>query len=172
MSNTSLKTDNQEQFIYESNPTEFMVLGNIKIAVTNRMLITVSRERATTEIKIPIKIANHIKKNLQQFEKKQEFLNPDLKLVTLAQQFDTNTKYLAKIILTEKGKKFRDYIKDLKVGYAKSRLETDRKFRRYKITVIAAESGFKTAESFSKHFLKTYGSYPSKYIKKLGINPV
>ena len=128
---------------------------------------SVAKTKQTASRKIPDKIVNQIKKCLQKFEKKKEFLNPDLKLTKLAEQFETNTKYLAKVIFEETGKPYKNYIKGLKVEVAKSRIDAEYKFRRYKMDVIAKESGFKTAESFSKCFLQTYGVYPSKYIKKV-----
>lgn len=165
-----LQTENKAKLIYESEPSQITVLGNIKIEVSNRMLITVTKVTTTTERTIPLKIVSHIKKCLEKFEKKQGFLDADLKLTKLAEQFETNTKYLSKVILKEKGKPFKTYIKDLKVAFAKSRIDTEYKFRRYKMKVIANECGFKTGESFSKHFLETYGIYPSKYIKKVETN--
>ena len=39
--------------------------------------------------------------------------------------------------------------------------------RKYTIKAIAAECGYKNAESFSKAFYKINGIYPSYYIKKI-----
>lgn len=127
----------------------------------------VTKIKVTPDRKVPIKIVVQIKKSLQKFEKKQEFLDPDLKLTKLAEQFETNTKYLSKVIYQEKAMPYKSYIKNLKIAFAKSRIDAEYKFRRYKMEVIANECGFKTAESFSKCFLQTYGLYPSKYIKKV-----
>ena len=165
-----LQIENAEQLIYKNDLLHLTVLGSIKIKGLNSMEITVSKATTATEREIPIKIVNHIKKHLQSFEKKQGFLDTTVTLIKLAESFETNTKYLSKVILKEKGKPYKTYIKDLKVVFAKSRIDKEYKFRRYKMEVIAVECGFKTAESFSRHFLKTYGVYPSKYIKKVETN--
>ncbi len=130
----------------------------------------VTKIKVTPDREVPLKIVIQIKKKLQKFEKKQEYLDPELKLTKLAECFETNTKYLSKVIFKEKGKPYKAYIKDLKVAFAKSRIDAEYKFRRYKMEVIANECGFKTAESFSKWFLNRYKMYPSKYIRQVEQN--
>jgi len=143
-----------------------VITGITKIQNVKESKIT-NKVKISPDRKVPIKIVAQIKKSLEKFEKKQGFLDPNLKLTKLAEQFETNTKYLAKVISEEKCTSYKDYIKDLKIVFAKSRIDTEYKFRRYKIEVIANECGFKTGESFSKCFLQKYGVYPSKYIKKI-----
>jgi Helix-turn-helix domain len=81
--------------------------------------------------------------------------------------FGTNSTYLSKVVNIEKKKNFSKYINDLRIIYAFDELKTNTTFRKYTIKAIAQECGFKSAESFSKAFYKTYGIYPSFYIKKL-----
>ncbi len=62
---------------------------------------------------------------------------------------------------------FTSYIKEKRIAYRAGQLRTNKKMRKYSIKAIAHESGFKTAESFSKAFYKKYRIYPSYYIKQL-----
>jgi AraC-like DNA-binding protein len=65
------------------------------------------------------------------------------------------------------GKNFSHYINDLRIDFAIEELKENSTFRKYTIKAIANECGFKSAESFSKSFYKTYGIYPSFYLKQL-----
>ncbi|MGJ8664823.1 MAG: helix-turn-helix domain-containing protein [Patiriisocius sp.] len=143
------------------------MITEVSIINNNDLIPKEKKETRKKEIKIPSRIVSRLKKQLDQFEKKEDYLNPEIKLTNLSERFDTNTKYLARIILNEKGKNFKAYIRDLKIAYAKEKIDSNRKFRRYKIEVIAVECGFKTAESFSKAFNNMYDIYPSKYIRDI-----
>ncbi len=85
----------------------------------------------------------------------------------MAASFNTNYKYLSKVINLYKEKRFPNYINDLRVVYAFTELKTNKKFRKYTIKAIAKECGFKSAESFSKCFYNKYRIYPSFYLKQL-----
>ncbi len=85
----------------------------------------------------------------------------------MAKSFGTNYTYLSKVINLQKGKHFSNYINDLRIVYAYQELKKDPKLRNYTIKAIAKECGFKSAESFSKAFLKKTGIYPSHFIKSL-----
>ena len=56
-------------------------------------------------------------KQLEKFEKDKKFLEKDLTLTKLAVAFDSNTRYISKIISHYRDKKFVDYLNDLKVDY-------------------------------------------------------
>lgn len=121
---------------------------------------------ADRDLKISSEIESRILKRLIKFENDNEYLDSSLKLTSMAELFETNTKYLSKIILKVKDKSFIVYIRELRIQYAKEQIELDKQFRMYKVEVIAFESGFKTAESFSKAFYNKYGVYPSKFIRE------
>ncbi len=104
---------------------------------------------------------------LEKFEAKKLFLQKKCTLNYVAKRINTNSTYLSKTLKSHKGKKFVQYITDLRLDYALTQLKNDKKFRTYDIKSIASELGFNTSESFSKAFKKRTGIYPSFYIKNL-----
>lgn len=112
---------------------------------------------------IIVDILNKLKK----FENNLGFLNKDLKLNDLADEFSTNSLYLSKIVNAKKQKNFSNYLKDLRIEYAIELLKKNIHIRKYTIAAIAQEVGFKSAESFSKSFYKKTSIYPSVFIQKL-----
>lgn len=132
--------------------------------------VIVEDDTIRSEIKkadIPVEIVKDILQKLIVFEKNNEFLNPSVKQVDLARQFETNSNYLSKIINNYKGKNFSKYLNDLRIEYAIKKLKSDKKFRNFTIKAIAEETGFNTAESFSKSFQLKTGIQPSYFIKKI-----
>ncbi|QPQ53876.1 helix-turn-helix domain-containing protein [Chryseobacterium indologenes] len=69
----------------------------------------------------------------------------------------TNTNYLSETINTHKGKNFATYLNDLRIDFALNRLIKDKKFRAYKVPVIAEELGYNNAQAFSLAFKKKNG---------------
>jgi AraC-like DNA-binding protein len=126
---------------------------------------TVENEEASTGISP--QIINEILTQLQGFENEKHYLSQDVSLSELAKSFGTNSTYLSKIINIRKRKNFSNYINDLRIEYAVQELKKNPTFRKYTIKAIANESGFKSAESFSKTFYKKHGIYPSYYLKQL-----
>ncbi|WP_299243582.1 helix-turn-helix domain-containing protein [uncultured Aquimarina sp.] len=104
---------------------------------------------------------------LEEFESKSEFLKRNITTNSLAKSFDTNSKYLSKVINRYKEKNFNTYINELRIEYVIEKLKTDRKFKKYSIRAIANEIGFNSTEVFSKAFYKKNGIYPSYFIKQL-----
>lgn len=119
------------------------------------------------KIEVPEEIVGKIINALSDFEEKKGFLNCGLTLNKLATKIKTNSNYLSKVINYYKNENFSSYIKKLRVSYAMQRIKSDQIFRKYTIKAIAEESGFKSAEAFSTAFYKTYGIYPSYFIKEL-----
>ncbi len=115
-------------------------------------------------------IINEILEHLETFETNKAFLSQDLSMQTMAKSFGTNYKYLSTVINLQKGKRYSNYINDLRVEYSYHELKQNPKFRKYTIKAISKECGFKSAESFSKAFYKKFGIYPSFYIKQLDKN--
>lgn len=104
---------------------------------------------------------------LEKFEENNGFISGDITLFSLAKILKSNQTYLSKTINDHKGKNFSSYINDLRIEHTINRLNNDRKFRHYRIKDIADESGFNTAESFSRAFHKLTGMKSSYYIQKL-----
>jgi AraC-like DNA-binding protein len=119
---------------------------------------------------IPLKqdVVEMILEKLELFEKNRGFLNSNLKLVHLAEQVDSNAKYVAMVIKHKKGMTYTSYINNLRIDYAITQLTNNQNFlHNYTINGIAKEVGFNYTEPFRKAFYKKTGIKPSFYIKKL-----
>ena len=106
-------------------------------------------------------------KNLEKFEAQHKFLQKDLTLVNLASAFNTNTNYLSKVVSYYRNKNYITYLNDLRIDYIVTLLKTQPKYRNYTIKALAAESGFSTAQHFSKAFFTRTGIYPSYFINEI-----
>lgn len=69
-------------------------------------------------------------------------------------RIERNYRSAEKIIKYYRDKHFIQYINDLRVDYAISQLQIEKKFRNYTMIALAKEFGFNTAESFSTAFVK------------------
>lgn len=118
-------------------------------------------------IGIAEEIIESIIKQLILFEKNKGFLNSSITIQNLAQDFNTNSKYLSIIINAKKEKTFSQYINELRIDYIINELKNNKNLCKYTISAIAEEAGFNTAESFSKSFFKRTGLKPSYFIKEL-----
>lgn len=121
----------------------------------------------TLQSGVPEDITRVLLNQLAIFEENDQYLNPKITLNSLAKELKSNTSYLSKVINTVKKCSFSDYLSNLRISYATKNLKTNPNFRKYSIKAIAEESGFKSAETFSKKFFERHGIHPSFYIKKL-----
>lgn len=112
-------------------------------------------------------VARFILKELTTFETKELYLKKGITLASLAKSIKTNTTYLSEIINTYKGKNFAAYLNDLRIDFALNRLVKDKKFRSYKLSVIAEELGYNNEQAFSLAFKKKTGTTLSMYIKEI-----
>lgn len=119
------------------------------------------------EIGIGEELIKQILEKLNRFETKKEYLQSNITVQTLSATFETNSKYISKIINTYKGKTFIQYINDLRIEHTIAGLQKKPKLRKYTIHALATEFGFNNAESFSTAFFKKTGIKPSYFIKEL-----
>jgi AraC-like DNA-binding protein len=106
-------------------------------------------------------------KQLEKFERDKKFLEKDLTSIKLAVAFDSNAKYLSKIIYHYRGKKFVEYINDLKVDYLISLLKEDKIIRNYTNKALAEEAGFSSTQRFANAFLARTGMPTSYFIEEI-----
>lgn len=116
---------------------------------------------------IPDEVVQAIFKELQDFEKNEQFLKKGITLSSLAQSINTNTAYLSEVINSYKEKNFTAYLNDLRIDYALERLKEDKRFRSYKLAVIADELGYNNAQAFTAAFKKKTQTTLSTYIKEI-----
>ncbi|WP_340200480.1 helix-turn-helix domain-containing protein [Ascidiimonas sp. W6] len=130
-------------------------------------------DQASTNLKtigISEELVHEIQSKLQAFVENEGYLKNSITLSSLSKEFNTNSKYLSKLINFYEQKNFSKYINDLRIDYTMQRLQNDRVFKNYAIKAIADEVGFNNTESFSKAFYKKTGIYPSFFIKQLQKN--
>lgn len=119
------------------------------------------------EITIKDAKVEEVLKRLEKIEAQAYFLESSCSLANMAKKAKTNTTYLTQILKQYKEKTFYQYLNELRINYTIDRLNTDSQFRKYAIKHIALEVGYKSPESFTKHFKKATGINPSYYIKEL-----
>ncbi|MFI8379813.1 helix-turn-helix domain-containing protein [Leeuwenhoekiella sp. NPDC079379] len=115
----------------------------------------------TEEIKIVLL------RRLQNFEDRQQYLDAELSLFSLAKDLNTNSAYLSRVINETKKMNFSSYINELRIEYLIKKLADDTQLQYYKIQALGEEVGFKRAYSFSKAFEKKVGEKPSSYLRQL-----
>lgn len=150
-----------EKLIGETNTTENKKLINEDEHKINRNKLE--------EIGIAEEVVNQILEKLNQFEKQKGYLTPNITVQILSGTFETNSKYVSKIVNIYKEKTFTQYLNDLRIEYAVHKLKADSKLRKYTIQALALEFGFNNAESFSSAFYKKTGLKPTYFIKKVDL---
>ena len=110
---------------------------------------------------------NTVLKQLDKFERDKKFLEKDITLVKLAAAFNSNNKYLSKIIAHYKEKGFVEYINALKIDYLITLLQEEKKIRNYTNKALAEEAGFSSTQRFANAFLTKTGMPTSFFIEQL-----
>jgi AraC-like DNA-binding protein len=106
-------------------------------------------------------------KHLEKFERDKKFLHKEATLATLTVRFNTNSKYLSKVIYHRSGKRFADYINDLKIDYLVELLRNSSAHRKYSISSLAQEAGFTSTPRFTNAFHSKTGISFSYFLKQL-----
>ncbi|QSW88477.1 helix-turn-helix domain-containing protein [Flavobacterium endoglycinae] len=106
-------------------------------------------------------------RHLEKFERDKKFLHKEATLATLTVRFNTNSKYLSKVIYHRSGKRFADYINDLKIDYLVELLRNSSLHRNYSIGSLAEEAGFTSTPRFTNAFSSRTGISVSYFLKEL-----
>ncbi|MCK8521488.1 AraC family transcriptional regulator [Aquimarina sp. D1M17] len=125
------------------------------------------RQPVLNDIGISEDIVKALSEKIDHFEQNLGFLESNITTNSLAKEFNTNPKYISKVVRFYRQKSFVSYINDLRIDYALEKLKTDSKFRKYTIKAIAQEIGFNNTQSFSTYFHKKNGINPSYFINRL-----
>lgn len=96
----------------------------------------------------------------------QKYLDPYLSLEKLADELDTSTSSLSKLINSYAGSNFPDYINSLRIEESK-KLLSDTSFSPYTILAIGLECGFNSKSTFYSAFKKFTGQTPTAYRNKI-----
>lgn len=108
-----------------------------------------------------------ILKQLEKFEMNKMFLEKNLTETKLAISFNSNIKYLSKVIAYYRGKKFVTYINDLKVDYLIILVKENKKLQNYTNTALSEEAGFSSTERFVKAFYSRTGMPATYFMEEL-----
>ncbi|MCD0470431.1 AraC family transcriptional regulator [Flavobacterium sp. JAS] len=119
------------------------------------------------DIGIGEELVNQILEKLNRFEDQRGYLESNITIQNLSTSFETNNKYISKIVNLYKRKSFTQYINDLRIEYAINQLQENSKLRKYTVHALALEFGFNNAESFSAAFYKRTNIKPTYFIKEL-----
>jgi AraC-like DNA-binding protein len=160
----NLKKNYKSRFAKIINQTETF---NDPLTNTPSEKIEIQTNNIKEDLGIAEELIKQILEKLKRFETKKEYLQSNITVQILSTTFETNTKYLSKIVNVYKGKTFIQYINDLRIEYAILQLRKDTKLRKYTIQALALEFGFNNAESFSTAFYKKTDLKPTYFIKEL-----
>lgn len=111
-------------------------------------------------------IINEIKTNLDIFEKKNQFLKPNLTLNIVAKMIGSNRTHLSYVLNVHLDVTFTTYLKALRINYITNLLLENSKYLSYKIDVLAEECGMANRQVFSTHFQEINGMRPIDFINK------
>lgn len=112
-------------------------------------------------------LIEQILEKLEKFEINKKFLEPSITIIALSDEFETNSKYLSRIVNSYKNKTFIQYVNDLRIDYAVLQLQENAILRKYTLSALAKEFGFNTVESFTGAFYKKTGIKTLYFIKEL-----
>lgn len=161
--------------IQESADESYPIVSNslnplaINIDEWGKYILPVINDVKDTPI-VDDKILKELTAHLNTFEKNHLFLNKDINLNDLANQWNTNRTYLSQFINSYKEKSFIDYLNSLRIAYFLDKVDTDKKWTKYKIQAIAELLGFSSARSFSSAFMKSTGMSPSFYLQQVNLD--
>lgn len=136
--------------------------GNNSNEIGKRLEIPVEKNIGITDETVKM-----ILLKLEKFENSQKFIKKDLSLTSLANDLNTNTRYLSEIIKQYKKSSYSNYINGLRIKYIISKLYLKPVYREYKISYLAEASGFSSREVFAVIFKKETGVSPSYFINTL-----
>ncbi|MGX7668884.1 helix-turn-helix domain-containing protein [Flavobacterium pedocola] len=119
------------------------------------------------DLDINPEVVSTILKSLEKFELNKKYIEKDISLIKMATVLNTNTKYLSKIIAHHRGKKFIEYINDLKTDYVVELLKNENKYRNYTNKALGEEAGFGSTQNFTRSFNNRTGISPTYFIQQL-----
>ena len=143
------------------------IISKSKLDRTNENNKNIVPLKQNDDIGIAQEVIAKILEKLNNFELQNHYLQNNITIQSLSEEFETNNKYLSKVIKKYRKKTFIQYINDLRIEYAIHQLQIDKKLRNYTIMALTKEFGFNNTESFSSAFMKKTGIKPTYFIKEL-----
>ena len=135
--------------------------NEVKLKKRSSFILDRNSEIITTET------LRKLLRKLDRFEQSNLYLKNNISLFKLTAYCGSNTKYISHVLNFCKEKDYNNYINDLRIQYIINKLQSERKYRKFKIAVLAKEAGFSSPNKFSFVFKNAKGILPSTYIKNL-----
>ncbi|NVN17410.1 helix-turn-helix domain-containing protein [Muricauda sp. HICW] len=145
------------------------IMQTITIFITSFFILSESRffEKSWIADKYETIAGNPI-----QFEAVESFISEaqyytkqDITLKKIAEQLDTNANAISRLINSETGTNFNEYINQKRIALAQERL-LDKEFKHLTVEAIGASVGFKSKSAFYNAFKKHTGQSPSLFMKQ------
>ncbi|MDR2221228.1 MAG: hypothetical protein LBE34_00665 [Flavobacteriaceae bacterium] len=156
-------TQQSQTIAITSHPTD----ENPEYELPTNEEISSEEEIIIDDLNINEAIVSDILQKLDLFETEKQFLRQDLSLKVLAEEWDTNTSYLSKVINTYKKNNFKQYLNDLRIDYAIEKIKNNSSnLRSYKTDALAEQFGFNNVRSFTDAFYTRKGIKLSLFIKE------
>lgn len=133
----------------------------------NEPSLSDSNEEQNSKNITPEKTELELLKKLEEFEVSGKFLDKHISLPNLAEQLETNIRYLSEIINKNKNKNFNQYVNELRINYIIFKMKNEPKYLNYKIQALADECGFSSLSVFSVTFKSVTGVSPTAYAKNI-----
>ncbi|MBA4744949.1 MAG: helix-turn-helix transcriptional regulator [Muricauda sp.] len=96
------------------------------------------------------------------------YAHQNISLKKVAEELGTNSNIVSKLINSETGTNFNDYINQKRIALAQKRLLDDA-FKQLTVEAIGQSVGFKSKSAFYNAFKKHAGQSPSAFMKQKGV---
>ena len=93
------------------------------------------------------------------------YAQQDISLKKVSEQLGTNGNAISRLVNSETGTNFNDYINQKRIALAQNRL-LDPEFKQLTVEAIGESVGFKSKSAFYNAFKKHTGQSPSAYMKQ------
>ena len=133
-----------------------------EIRKTSVSMFSIMRDKFLVKVKTLVPSYDRWKTKLETFLN-EHYSNPELKFDTLMNYFQISRSYGCKLFKKYLGKTFREALREVRIGKAKSLLEETL----LPISEIAESSGFRSSSRFREAFKRLYGISPRAYRQKM-----
>jgi len=145
------------------------IIQTVTIFLTSFFIVSESRffEKSWIAEKYETLASNSIEfDNIENFMmESQYYSHQDVTLKKVAERLDTNSNTVSKLINSETGINFNDYINQKRIALAQERL-LDPEFKQLTVEAIGESVGFRSKSAFYNAFKKHAGQSPSAFMKQ------
>ncbi|AEM70013.1 transcriptional regulator, AraC family [Allomuricauda ruestringensis DSM 13258] len=148
------------------------IVQTVTIFITSFFILSESRffEKSWIADKYETLASNSIKfETIESFISETHYYShQNISLKKVAEELGTNSNIVSKLINSETGTNFNDYINQKRIALAQQRLLDDA-FKQLTVEAIGQSVGFKSKSAFYNAFKKHAGQSPSAFMKQKGV---